>query len=124
MAKDAQGRVGNNSRKLTNLVRKYSPKKVQLTLSQGKMKKGDEVAYDGGGDALRTSVSQDQVTATLGTENCSSALSIWGGYVWSTQYFQLPRLGFTLPSCTSIWVTRFLIRADFSIQLFCDWGRR
>jgi hypothetical protein len=79
MTKDAQGRVGNNSRKLTNLVRKYSPKKVQLTLSQGKMKKGDEVAYDGGGDALRTSVSQDQVTATLGTENCSSALSIWGG---------------------------------------------
>jgi hypothetical protein len=42
--------------------------KVQLTLFQGKKKKGDEVADDGDDDAVITSVSQDQVTATLCTE--------------------------------------------------------
>jgi hypothetical protein len=34
-------------------------KKGQLTLSQGKMKKGDDVADDEDDDAVRTSVSQD-----------------------------------------------------------------
>ncbi len=41
------------------------------TLSQGKKKKGDEVADDedeDDDDAVKTSVSQDQVTATLCTE--------------------------------------------------------
>ncbi len=38
---------------------------VQLTLFQGKKKKGDEVDDD---DAVRTSVSQDRVTATLCTK--------------------------------------------------------
>jgi hypothetical protein len=45
-----------------------SLKKVQLTLSQAKIKKADEVADDDGDDAVRTSLSQDQVTATLYTE--------------------------------------------------------
>ncbi len=46
-----------------------SLKKVQLTLSQGKKKKGDEVDDDeGDDDAVKTSFSQDQVTATLCTE--------------------------------------------------------
>jgi hypothetical protein len=44
-----------------------SLKKVQLTLSQGKKKKKDEIASDED-DAVRTSVSQDRVTATLCTE--------------------------------------------------------
>ncbi len=43
-----------------------SLKKVQLNLSQGEKKKGDEVADDD--DVVRTSVTQDRVTATLGTE--------------------------------------------------------
>jgi hypothetical protein len=42
-----------------------SLKKVQLTLSQGKKKKGENVADDEDDDAVRNSVSQDQVTATL-----------------------------------------------------------
>jgi hypothetical protein len=36
-----------------------SLKKVQLTLSLGKMKKGDEVNDDEDDDVVRTSVSQD-----------------------------------------------------------------
>jgi hypothetical protein len=66
LAKDAQGRVENNSRKPKNLVRKISivtPKKVQFTLSRGRKKKRDEVADDEDDDAVSTSVSQDQVTA-------------------------------------------------------------
>jgi hypothetical protein len=43
-------------------------KKVQLTLSQGKKKKGENVADDEEDDAVRNSGSQDQVTATLCTE--------------------------------------------------------
>ncbi len=41
---------------------------VQSTLSQGRKKKGDEVADDEDDDAVRTSMSQDRVTATLCTE--------------------------------------------------------
>jgi hypothetical protein len=41
---------------------------VQSTLSQDKKKKGDEVADDEDDDAVRTSMSQDRVTATLCTE--------------------------------------------------------
>jgi hypothetical protein len=36
-----------------------SLKKGQLTLCQGKMKKGDDAAVDDDDDAVRTSVSQD-----------------------------------------------------------------
>ncbi len=54
-----------------------SLKKVQLTLSQGKKKKGDEVADYKDNDAVRISVSQDRVTATLCTEELFSALSIY-----------------------------------------------
>jgi hypothetical protein len=42
-----------------------SLKKGPLTLSQGKMKKGDDVADV---DAVRTSVSQDRVTVILCNE--------------------------------------------------------
>jgi hypothetical protein len=48
-----------------------SLKNAQLTLSQGKKEKGDEVADDeddDDDDAVRTSVSQNRVTATLCTE--------------------------------------------------------
>jgi hypothetical protein len=41
------------------------------------MKKGDEVDAVDDNDAVRTSVSRDRVTATLRTEDCSSALSIY-----------------------------------------------
>ncbi len=39
----------------------------QNTLSQGEMRKGDDVADDDDHNAVGTSVSQDQVTATLCT---------------------------------------------------------
>jgi hypothetical protein len=42
------------------------PKKSQLTLSQGMLKKGDVV--DDADDEVRTSASQNRVTATLSTE--------------------------------------------------------
>jgi hypothetical protein len=42
----------------------WQTKKGQLALSQGKMKKGDNVAEYEEDDAVRTSVSQDQVTVT------------------------------------------------------------
>jgi hypothetical protein len=45
-----------------------SLKKVQLSLSQGERGKGDEVANDEDDDAVRTSVSHDQVTVTLFNE--------------------------------------------------------
>ncbi len=52
-------------------------KKVQLTLSRGKMKKSDEVEDEDDVDVVNTSVSQDRKTATLSTEDYSSALSIY-----------------------------------------------
>ncbi len=48
--------------------RGHSQKKVQLTLSRGKKKKGDEVEDVVDDDVMRTSVSQDIVTAILCTE--------------------------------------------------------
>ncbi len=63
-----KGELENNSRKPRDLVENWhsdSLKKTQLTLSQGKMKKGHDVADDEDDDAMRTSVSLDQVTATL-----------------------------------------------------------
>jgi hypothetical protein len=58
-----KGELENNSRQPRELVRKLaqtSLKKVKLTLSQGKKKKGDEVADDkDDDDAVRTSVSQN-----------------------------------------------------------------
>ncbi len=56
-----------------------SLKKVKLTFSQGKKKKGNEITVDEDDDALRTSVSQDRVAATLGTEEL----------FFSTQYILL-----------------------------------
>ncbi len=60
-----------NSKKPRGLVKNRnsdSLNKGQLTLSQGKIKKGDDVAVDDDDDTVRTSVSQDQVKATLCTE--------------------------------------------------------
>jgi hypothetical protein len=42
-----------------------SLKKGQLTLSQSKMKKGDDIVDDDDDDAVKISLSQDQVRATL-----------------------------------------------------------
>jgi hypothetical protein len=61
----------SNSRKPRDIVKNRhndSLKKGKHTLSQGKIKKGDDVAVDDDDDTVRTSVSQDQVTATLCTE--------------------------------------------------------
>jgi hypothetical protein len=55
-----------------------SLKKGQLTLYQGKMKNGDDVADRDDNDMVRTSVSQGQVTAMLYTEEL----------FLSTQYIQ------------------------------------
>ncbi len=54
--------------------------KIQPTLSQGKKKKGDDVADDEDNDAMRPRVSQDQVTLTL----CTDELFL------STQYIAIP----------------------------------
>ncbi len=45
-----------------------SIKKGQFTLSHGQMKIRDDVADDEDDDMVRTSVSEDRVTATLSTE--------------------------------------------------------
>ncbi len=45
-----------------------SLKKGQLTLSEGMEKTGHDIAVDGDDDALKTNVSQYQVTAMLCTE--------------------------------------------------------
>ncbi len=80
VAKVAQGRVGKQLLEPRDLFGKlaYWPpqKKVQLALSKSKNKKGDRVADDEDDDAVRSSVSQDQVAATLCTEDCSSSHSI------------------------------------------------
>jgi hypothetical protein len=66
--KTFKGELENKSRNLENW-HSDGPKKVQLTFSQGKKKKGDEVEdEDDDDDVVRTSVSQDRVTATLCTE--------------------------------------------------------
>ncbi len=71
LAKDAQGRGGKQLFEAKGPSQnRYndSLKEDQLTLSQGKMKKGEDVADDEDDDAVRTSVSQDQVTETLCNE--------------------------------------------------------
>jgi hypothetical protein len=59
-----KGELENNSTKPRDLTEnRHSDglKKGQLTFSQGKMKKGDDVADDNDDDAVRTSVSQERV---------------------------------------------------------------
>jgi hypothetical protein len=77
---------------------KKGPLVHQKQLRKKKMKMGDDVTDDEDDDAVRTSVSRDQVTATLCTEELSSVLSIYsslhtsdrsnagrgGGHGWST----------------------------------------
>ncbi len=64
-----KGELEKNCRKPRGLVKNRhsaSLKKGELILFQGEMEKGDDVADDD--DVMRTSVSQDSVTATLCTE--------------------------------------------------------
>jgi hypothetical protein len=68
--KTLKGKLENNSRKPRDLVKNRHNDSLicgQLTLSQGKLMKRSDVAADDD-DAVRTSVSQDRVTATLCTE--------------------------------------------------------
>jgi hypothetical protein len=66
-----KGDMENNSTKPSDLVAKLhsdSLKRVQQTLSQGKKKKGNEVADDtDDDDVVRNSVSRNRVTVTLCT---------------------------------------------------------
>ncbi len=95
-----------------DLVRKlayWQPKKGLLTLSQGKETKGHEVAdVEDDDDAVRTSVSQDRVTAALCTEELFLstqyiALTAYqmvnhvggDGYGWSTWQTWYAQLGLT-----------------------------
>jgi hypothetical protein len=50
---------GRKPRDLTKTRHRDSLKKSQLTLSQGMMKKGDDVAVEDNADVVRTSVSQN-----------------------------------------------------------------
>ncbi len=73
MLKTLKGGIQNNSRKPRDLTRKRhsdSLKKGQLTLSQGMVKKREDVAVDGNDDddVMRTSVSKNQGAAKLYTE--------------------------------------------------------
>ncbi len=68
MAKDAQGRIGKqlqttNQGSCSENWQRHGL--VQLTLSRGKKKKGDEVENKDNDDVVRTSVAQDSVPATL-----------------------------------------------------------
>jgi hypothetical protein len=80
-AKGTQGELEDNSWKPRDPTRNRLSKilkKGQLTLSQGMMKKGDDVVVDGDDDdAVRTSVSQSRVTATLCTEELFPGLGIY-----------------------------------------------
>jgi hypothetical protein len=85
-------------------------RKVQLALSQSK-RKGDEVK-DEDDDVVRTSVSQDRVTATLCTYiNCQH--DTLGGPAGShTSQLDL------FPG------SRASDKAGYFVQLSCDWRRR
>jgi hypothetical protein len=68
--KTLKGELENSSRPgwKSGIVTLCIVKKVQLTLSRGTKKKEDEVEDEDDDDVVRTSVSQDKVTATLCTE--------------------------------------------------------
>jgi hypothetical protein len=64
--KTLQWELESNSRKPRDLTEKlayWEPKKVQHALSQGRKKKEDEIDDEDDDDVVRTSVSQDRVTA-------------------------------------------------------------
>jgi hypothetical protein len=67
----SRGELNNNSRKprgLPNNRHCGNPKKGPLTLSQGMVEIGDDVAVDDDDDVARTSGLQTPVTATLHTD--------------------------------------------------------
>jgi hypothetical protein len=67
-SKELKGRVGKNSRKPRGLTKNRhsdSLKKGHLSLSQGKVKKGDNVAVDDDDYAVRTSVTKPSDSDTL-----------------------------------------------------------
>jgi hypothetical protein len=79
----SKGELENISRKPRDLTKNRhsdSLKKGELTLSQGMIKKGDDVKVDDSHNAVRTSVLQNRVTATL----CTKELFL------QTQYILLP----------------------------------
>jgi hypothetical protein len=78
----------NNSSKPRDQVKNrqsYSLKKGQLTLSQGKMDKGDDVADDDDDDAaLRTNVSQDQLAVAM----CTKEFFLMTRYIWVSPHIR------------------------------------
>jgi hypothetical protein len=66
-SKSLKGEVENNSRKPRDLVGNWhdKTKKVQLTLAQGKIKKGDAVAEDEDDDAENQCVTRPSDSNTL-----------------------------------------------------------
>jgi hypothetical protein len=100
------------------------------------MEKGDDVADDDDGDALRTNVSQDQVTVTLCTEEFFlmtrfiqlfphiRQVIMLGGRIWmvNTTHLVVPT-GFYTSQLVFHGIYRVSSSAVF-IQLFCDWGRQ
>jgi hypothetical protein len=69
LPKTLRGKLENDSRKPRYLVKNMhcdNLKKGQLTLSESKIKKGDDIVDDDDDDdAVKISLSQDQVRATL-----------------------------------------------------------
>jgi hypothetical protein len=109
-----------------------SPKNYQFTLPQGKMKKEDDVA-DEDDDAIRTSLTRHCIL-----RNCSSALSIyvalsthqtihmWGDWriqTVSTIHLEVPAW-FHNSQLDIHAVYKVSDKREFSVQLFCYWGRR
>jgi hypothetical protein len=95
---------------------------IQHALPQVKMRKRDEIADDEDDDAVRTSVSQDHVIATLCSEELflSTQYTVYssphisersimrrGGYGRSMQHIQRSQLSFTPPSWISIGLQGF-----------------
>ncbi len=73
-------KLENNSMKPRDLPKNRhsdSLKKSQLTLSQGMSKKGDDVADDDDGNAVRTSVLRNRGQKHCVLRNSSSGLSIY-----------------------------------------------
>jgi hypothetical protein len=106
-----------------------SLKKVQLALSKGKKKKEMMLLM------VRTSVSQDLVTATLYTEELSWAFSSprilekltmkGGGGVEDTEGLRIRRVNKTHSAVPADLTMGYKVsdKTEFSVQLFSDWGR-
>jgi hypothetical protein len=122
-----KGELENNSRKPRDLVGKltlWQPKKVQLTLSQGKKKKGDEVADDEDNDDGWAPVCHKtkwkwhcilrfvlQHSVSIHSSPCISDGQPYGGGIQMVNMIYLAtELCLPSPSRTSPQVTEFPIR--------------